>query len=278
MNRHRGIFAFLIILAGATSVVSSAHAAAPASDNASDPAYTGGNFDGVNGGFGFGAWQLNQAVSTSSSGWFVGSSTNNAGGSSGGIDSTGAKSWGGYGNNGASALAVRPFTGDLDVGQTFAIDIDSGWIGTGAAVGLSLRNSAGQNLVKVFYRGGDATDSYKLNDGAGSRNLGVPFTGNGLHLEITLGAGDTYSGTLTAAGGAPVIFAGTLMTRSGGEDVTQVRLFNNNAAGTTGGANWDAFFNNMEIQPASPVVPEPSTIVLVGVGLAGALMIRRRKA
>jgi hypothetical protein len=58
-------------------------------DNASDPAYTGGNFNGSNGGSGFGVWVASPSNNTGSVGWFIGSSTTNGSAPSGGIDSSG---------------------------------------------------------------------------------------------------------------------------------------------------------------------------------------------
>src|SRR5437870_13229443 len=79
--------------------VASAHASSLASDNAAAAVYSGGgNFNGLNGGIGFGAWTNTPTANSGVAGSFVATSTANAGGSLG-IDTSGV-SWGFYGNSG----------------------------------------------------------------------------------------------------------------------------------------------------------------------------------
>ena len=111
-------------------------------DNAVDPAYSSGWATATMAERGFGPWTLtgSAVLGGSSNGFFIGSSTNNAAGASPGIDVNG-KSWGIYANNGNFTAAYRSFAnGPLQVGQSFKIDIDNGFINSNQTVGLTIRN------------------------------------------------------------------------------------------------------------------------------------------
>jgi endoglucanase len=218
------------------------------SDNASDVAYPSGNFNGASGGTGFGPWLLTPTANTGSASWFVGSSTNNGSGASGGIDSSGKKSWGARAKSGVTASAVRAFSsGRLIVGQTFAIDMDNGWVEAGDSVGLDLQNSSGQTLLEISYIGANSTGTYSLTDAGGQRSIGVSYTDGGVHLVVTLTSPTTYSATMKPSGGSSVPFSGTLTSPAGGQGISQVRLFNANAAAGLSGPNWDVFWNNLQV-------------------------------
>ena len=265
----------LIVVSATAILAASTLAASLASDNASDAVYVGGgNFNGLNGGTGFAAWTNTPSANTGVNGSLIASSTNNAGGSSGGIDSTGNKAWGFYGNSGNTGDGVRPFTGGaLSIGQTVKIDIDQGFQDGGSTAGIGLQNSSFQNLVELYYVGGDSVNSWKKNDAGGQADLSpnVGFSGNGFHVELTLTSATTYSGTITPLNptGSPVAFSGTLNSPGGGQAIAQIRVFNFNSGV---GANADFFANNLA------VVPEPTTMTLLGLGLLGALALRRRSA
>ena len=233
-------------------------------DNASGPAYTGGNFNGISSGSGLGAWALSPATNSPSANWFIGTSTNNGNGSSGGIDSAGNVSWGSFANNGATATAVRVFLGgNLTAGQTFAIDMDNGYIESGDSVGFDLQNSSGQTLVEISYVGFNAAGSYGSVDATGAHSLGVPYTADGLHVEITLASNAAYSVSLTPAGGSEVQTNGTLISPSGGQGISQIRLFNNNAAASNTGASWNAYWNNITVTTAQSPLSRIYRVLLV---------------
>lgn len=119
----------------------------PATDAASNTIYAANWTNGMNGGFGFGAWQLSAGAS---GGHFTWTSTANAGGG-GGID-TGGRAWGLWSSSGVTE-AVRPLTGGLATGQVFRVAFDNGWVANGKSAGLGIRNAAGANLWEFFVTG-----------------------------------------------------------------------------------------------------------------------------
>lgn len=83
---------------------------------------------------------------------------------------------------------------------------------------------------------------------------GTAYTPNGLFLEITLGAGNTYTARITPYDHSypPTSFSGALINQPGGEGIAQAMLFLYNPAANNSGPNWDAFFNNMAVFTQSP--------------------------
>jgi hypothetical protein len=226
-----------------------------ASDNASGSAYTGGNFNGANGGSGFGAWVVNPANNNGNVLWFIATSTTNGTNPSGGIDSSGNVSWGSFANTGGTGTAVRAFSaGALAAGQLFTLDMDNGYVEAGGSVGFNLQNASGQTLMQVNYIGMNPGGSYGLIDSTGAHSLGVSYTDGGVHAQITLISSMTYSLSLTPNGGSTVNFNGTLINPSGGQGITQVQLFDNNAAAANTGSHWDAFWNNFNISSVTNIV------------------------
>jgi len=244
-----------------------------AADNAADLAYNCGWVmsiflwngtiwtNGITGGAGFGPWELTTTgvIGSSSNGFFIGSSTNNASGLMPGID-VGGRSWGMYADSNSFAVAYRAFAGGpLQVGQTFLIDMDNGFIDTNDSVGLVIRSgNASSNpsnygvgaRFEFLFLGGDPSNSYKVVDAQGMQNVGVPFTGTGLHLVFTLNTTNTYTLlTIDNASNATNIFTGTLggVTNS---SLNSVALFNFNAGN---GSNHACYFNSMSVANPAPV-------------------------
>lgn len=250
----------------AAMLIGKAQAASLASDAANDVAYDDGWATGDNGGTGFGPWTLGTIGSGGAAGHFIGDSSNNAGGS--GNINTGGEAFGLYAEPGMVSEAFRPFTGALSIGQIFLIDFDNGWIQDGGTVGLGLQNSAGQNRIEFFFIGGQTT--YKIQHGATQTDSGVGFTGNGLRLEFALVTADSMNVVIkNTSGGVLASFSGLALGGTSGSGIDRVRLFN---AGAGPGSNHDAFYNNLRI------IPEPTTALLVGLGLMGATLLRRRAA
>ena len=134
-----------------------------AADAASNTLYASNWTNGMNGGTGFGAWQLS---ASGTGGFFTGASTGNAGGS-GGID-TGGRAWGLWASSGTTE-AVRPVTGGLATGQILQVSFDNGLVTSGRSVGIGLRNAAGANLWEFYY--------YGVAAGGTTTNLSENFAG-----------------------------------------------------------------------------------------------------
>src|SRR5262249_45681172 len=141
--------------------------------------------------------------------------------------------WGIFGNGGGVGQAFRPFsTGStLQVGWDFSIDVDNGFIDSGGTVGIGLQNASSQNLAEFFFVGGDS--SYKVNSASGSNATGVGFTNQGLHLTFRLTSANSFSMSIDqlsdGLGTNVTTVTGNLISQSGGESVSQLRLFNANA-------------------------------------------------
>ncbi|MDM8530892.1 Calx-beta domain-containing protein [Anaerolineales bacterium HSG25] len=217
-------------------------------DFASDSVYDDDWDNGDNGGTGFNGWSL---TSGSNSDHFTSTSINNGGAvdSNGDGDiNTGGGAWGMYANSGDTATAVRTFANTLDVGASFSIDMDNGYVDGGGTVGFGLQNSSGENLTE-FYFVGEGTN-YTLNDNAGATDTGIGFTDEGLSLVFTLTSASTYDVQITYLKGNTVtnFTSRSLSNPGGGQTVSQVRLFNANAyAGVGLSLRRDVFFNNLEI-------------------------------
>ncbi len=135
-----------------------------AADVASNSAYASTWTNGANGGSGWSAWKLS---ASGTGGHFMGSSTNNAGGS-GGID-VGGRAWGLWASSGVTE-AVRPLTGGgLATGQILRVAFDNGAVAGGRSVGLAFRNAASNALWELFYSG--------VNGGTSTTNLSENFAG-----------------------------------------------------------------------------------------------------
>jgi parallel beta-helix repeat protein len=218
-----------------------------AADTASHSAYDPPSPEwttGDNGGFGMGPWTLNPASNTPQSGFFVGSSTGNNG--TGGDSNTdgdintapGSRAWGLYANSGQTASAVRNFLAPFTPGSVFEIYMDNGDVQSGGTVGFALRNGAGQELLEVYFVGGNA--QYTVHGNAPVPS-GVNFTREGVRVVITLTTASTYQATLTRlVDGAGNTVSGTLRNNPG--PISQLRLFNANAGA---GSDNDLFFNRI---------------------------------
>lgn len=216
------------------------------SDNASNygTAWSG------NGGSGFSAWSFNSTGGSSQSGIFLGQTgSGNASDSNGNGDTnvdgdinTGGKAWGLYANSGQLSEAFRFFNTDMDTDDRFTISMDIGFIDGGSTVGFAVQTDLGNNLLEVFFIGGDSF--FTVSDGDGNTNSTIGFTDEGvtIQIEITANNSGTYahSTTITALEGGTVYNKTGNFSTSG--QVGKIRLFNANAGSNSSN---DLYFNSI---------------------------------
>ena len=268
-------FTFLV----AILAVPLSQAAAPAFDSASDVVYDapGGWAAGDNGGFGFLPWIM-PGASVAPFFQFMGSSVVNGDGLDDGLplgvlgdgdintpSAGGPRAWGLLAVPPAGlSEAFRPFAAaPLLPGETFSINMDNGFVAAGGAAGFGLL-SAGVARFEFF--AGPA--GYTVMDAAGFTPAPVPFTTEGLTIAFTLVTPGTYTITVTPFGLPPIVSPVLVLAAGGGIDTVRIFDFSSGA----GGGPADIYFNNMSI------IPEPTTVTLVGLALAGLLAVRRRSA
>jgi len=216
-----------------------------AADNGGNSAYSDGWQNGDNGGTGLGAWTLQKTSGdTGLNGHFMGNSTgNNTAGDTNSDGDIGNPAFGLYANSGNLSDAWRNFN-RLKVGQTFKFDFDNCLIDTGGTVGIGLQNSTGgANRMELYFVGGQP--NYKLNDGSGVLDTGIPFTCEGLRVEVKLLTLDTYTITITRlVNGAVTTISGRSLAGTAGSSVNRFRVFNFNAGA---GSSRNVLVNNISI-------------------------------
>ncbi len=239
--------------------------APPPSDNAADPAYSGGWTNGSNGGTGFSPWTMSPSTNSSNTGFFIGNATENGTiPSGGGINTTNASStpvsWGLYGNTNnnlsVTAAAYRSFTdGPLNVGDTFSIGMDNGYVltTTPGVVGFVLRSgnvTTNKNFGERFeflFIGGKTNYNIVTNSVQPLIDTGIRYTDGGVIVNFTLTGVDSFSCTVTAlVSGASTNISGTLGGQAGSE-INSISLYNQQDGF---GPNYNLYFNRMSIIPS----------------------------
>jgi len=223
-----------LILAAASLAAAGAFGALPASDNASDSAYSDGWDTSDNGGFGFGAWTIN----FSDGGKYIGATGQ-------GDPSFGLFAFNSDPNT-SFAAADRSFTGGpLVAGDTFSLDLGhTGYQNAGGVSGINLLS--GSTVVFTLKSVFGGTD-WLLNDGSGDFSAGVADANNqSFHFSFTYNGGNNYSYTLGN------FTQNNFTATSDLTNITGFRLFD---AAQGGGEN--AGFNNFTL------VPEPSSLALL---------------
>lgn len=248
-------------------------------DDASDPVYSDGWQNGDNGGIGFMPWVLG--------GWgphghFIATSTQNGDGlddgysipddtamdglsDDGDID-VGGLSWGMWSHieywgseTWGYAEAIRPFADPLGVGQTFAIDMDNGYVESGRPAGFSLQNASHQLLWEFFFAG---YGNYRINDASGPHDvpgLEGEYTTEGLEVAVVLTNETDYSATILFRNGLTLTVTGSLIPQTN-QTVSEVRLWSDNVANWNGGSAWDLFFNAISISGPGPSMEPPQDV------------------
>ena len=270
---------------GATAMLTSICSGQVAFDAATDPTYSGGWAAGQNGGYGFGAWSFNGTQAPDNS--YVTSGQQ-------GMSSSSplGTAWTLFNLSSSAGLANagRSFA-PLQVGQTLETVIDNptttqfyrGWTvsfnsgNDNIYPGGSAYNPPGDTglaQVQAYHFEYFNYGQWTVSDLSG--NTGTPLYHTdtavaGVKLDLTLTSATTYSLTMTPLGGSasPYTQVGSL-ANGGPIDWIQYQLYNNVSGGLTDTAN------NFEISYIE-VVPEPSTLALIGLGSAGLLFLRRRK-
>lgn len=230
----------------------------------------------ANNGFGFSNWSYNNLTPN---GGYAGQFS----GSSGGIDSANNNAFGFYANGGASAEAhaIAPFSaGALTANQIFSAQMQNGSVADdGGKVGFNLQDSSGNNIFQFYFAGGG--DDYSISVWTGiatsiAVDTGIGYTSRPLTLSylqedenawsFSIYEGDTLAATLSSASTGDFLWS---------SDISQVNLFTlNGGSARTFGDNGDLYFNNLQIV----TVPEPASVILLGLsGLGALLMVRRRK-
>jgi len=283
MRNDRNVVGGKLLWVAAGAVVlggigGAARASIVAADNvANNPPYNGYvNFNGLNGGSGFGPWSAGN-VSGSSGGAYTQNDMNlNSPGNAGGFDifDNGVQGGGALTDE---VAAIRPFTGALGANQDFSFveQLNNGSNPTNGGpsnFGFSLEDSSGTALFDFHAQGGGP--GYQLSDATQSdvTETTVPYNYHAIDafsfLLTSVGA-TSANYSFTASGGnvsgGSQTFTGTISMLTGG--VSQVEIYNNN-----GGEGSDFEFDNLAITN----VPEPVSLAAAGMG-ATMLMIRRRR-
>jgi len=265
--RHILVFAVVLSLAGVAT------AANLASDSGSN--YTGWA-SSDNGGTGFGAWTIQ---SDTSGGGSAGSFLATTGGNGDlSIADASGKAFGTYANGSGfqSVAAFRAFTGgSLSIGQSFLISMDNGGIdGTGGSAGFTLRNGNTTTTADSYNTGSrfefsfvQGDSDYAIYDASGKFDTGIGWQDTGLSFKFTLTGANTYNLQVIQLGSSITnTFTGRSLGGTLNTGLDSFAMFNRN----TDTAN--VYFNQLA------VIPEPSTLVLVGAGLMGLVALRRRRS
>jgi hypothetical protein len=259
-------FAALCLLVAA-SIAGEALAAADAYDDASDPAYADGFQAGDNGGTGWGSAWVNQGGSMAVP-ILIESSTANGDGDTnldGDIDTAGAAFLFAPTSSGQQQMR-RNFSGTLVVGDRVSFDFDNDPIALGGFASIELQ--ATNSIRFGFGRYGDR-NGYGIVDAAGSpiiRDIDIPPTDEGIHVEFTLTGTNTYQADITPAGSATITETGTL--RSSGA-INRFRLL-----AQSDGTVRKSYFNAIGVN----VVPEPTAALSIGAAAVALAIAKGRRA
>jgi hypothetical protein len=263
-------------VSGATALMTGVCTAQVASDSASDPIYSGGWSAGQNGGTGFGAWSFNGSDPAPGAS-YQSISTGSALGTAWTLSNT---------NSGSGlANAGRSITGGLLAGEMFQAVIQNPVNNAGIYTyrGFDIlftsgtdNNAGGNNTAALrlsvfdYY---NAAMNWHINDtGSVGTTVSAITTGaSAMLVDLLVGPGGAYNLTLAPESNpnSPYLsYSGTLAS-----SIDYVDFRNYNTAST--GPNDTA--DNLSIGSMAIVVPEPSPLMLSGLGAISFMLYRRRK-
>lgn len=186
--------------------------------------------NGSNLGTGFGTWTLS---SSDGGGSYLG----NTGLPDPSMEET-DNSFGIYSSATGSFTARRDFNSQLDIGQSFQIEIGHTGIADGGQIGLNFYSSSNFRLNFKFI-GGEA--QYKLNDGGSDYFIALNYSGgNTITFTLTRGTGNNYS--LTISDGTQTFNAVNYVATSGSFSIDRVDIYTTNQ-----GAGENLGFNNLTV-------------------------------
>jgi alpha-amylase len=204
----------------------------PAMDSTSDPAYESNNFNGSNGGFGFGPW----SVTAANGGSYVGVA---------GLSDALPRAFSIYSDDATSgsATAVRPLASALPVGESLSLTLAHTGIATGGMIGLRFL-ADGSTRFSIHFQGGEA--EWFLNDGGSDFSSGIGWDGNSsLRITLTRLEGDSYSISVRSPNGQQ-LDGSNFTSNAGPMAIDTIELFS-----TAQGAGENVGINALERTAAS---------------------------
>lgn len=218
--------------------------------------------DGADDDSGFGDWIISPSGTSATA---IGSSTGAGGGADIGTSFTLTA------NGSGSATAGRQFQGTLANGQSFSVDVVVNF--RSGFKGVSLKS--GNTDVAMFNIGGDNYQFRALGEVSSSNISGLSgatgnwdYSNNSIFTFKATVSGNDLLVDVTRTGALSASYS-TVITGGGSAGIDNFSFF---SISSGGGSENNIYFNNLSL------VPEPSGLLLMGLGLAPLLLRRRRAA
>ena len=223
-----------------------------AEDKSSNQGYTLNppqEYNGLNGGTGFGAWTtyVNDQPSASQDG--VGGHW---------TDATGFGLWC---NLNKSAAAKRALPRALKAGDVFSIDFINGWVTeAGGGIGFGLCSSSNDDAgFRMYFNGGQ--NFYRAVAGPGEgTDTTLGWTDGGVHIEVTMTSDTAFTATMTAMDGSgSATYSGSF---SAACDMFRFWNWNNHEDGANDYKH-NIYLNNPKVVEVSSAPAEPATATAI---------------